>query len=778
MTSSSSASEEHGQDIEETSGSRSGEKSARSVHFVQFLKLLFTLTSRTTSFIIGCVVWTIVCLVLLSIDFTSSAELPDDPDPSRFEVEYGYPQLVTIAYTFQDQMNISFGPKNDLTDQIKSVWDGIITSLPDIKTRPIEQYADKDEMANLFRNVYTGSNIGFFFDAANTTNTDVTILSKFLGEDTQIGLLGAAFQAGSTKIVPSKQFPEIALSRQAYSTPGGGMTFGADALTGFYPQLALTSICYTFGGILFNLCKTKVLFLLRVSGMNPYMMALAIIVLLMVIMTPLSFLITIFVCFVAKSSKGSNFLIVFVTTFLYEVGQIFFTCLLFILFFPKAGFPLVVVVCILVPCVFLVLGTMRTFASISDAVFIALSILFPQESYMNTFWIFSQIRLNHGPISFDLMNVEFNGLSMSQLIGFQFINIIIYGGLCVISYLYCPRRFGRSPMKCGQCKSSPSDGSVANDSKSALVMDSLRKEYKVHGKKIAALDSVSCTIGDGETIIIMGSNGAGKSTLISLITGMITPDSGSIVAWDHRIFNDFSRFYENMGVVFQDNVLIDVLTVKDHFFLIGRIRMMSETEIQARMDLLLGSLHLQDCLSKRSSTLSGGQKRKLCIALALLPNPAFLIMDEPTAGVDVQARQMIWKTVAGFNATSMITTHSLEEAESICTRMFIMSKGKIAFHGTPTELRQQMKSGYILSINNENVDYEGLLGCIRKVVPEAEVDPDINTHIRLPDDMRMTDVLAELEKNKKRLHLTNYTVHVTNLEELLVQLVQTDECAM
>jgi ABC-type multidrug transport system ATPase subunit len=151
----------------------------------------------------------------------------------------------------------------------------------------------------------------------------------------------------------------------------------------------------------------------------------------------------------------------------------------------------------------------------------------------------------------------------------------------------------------------------------------------------------------------------------------------------------------------------------------------------------------------------------------------FIILDEPTSGVDVQSRQVIWKTLGlCTGSTSVVTAHSLEEAESVCSRLFVLRSGELLFQGSPAELRQRTKCGYMFTVTEGNVDRDAFLAFVKEVVPEAEWDADRDDRILLPDDLRVADVRERLEPQKESLGIVKYTVHVSNLEESLVKIVQ------
>ena len=236
-----------------------------------------------------------------------------------------------------------------------------------------------------------------------------------------------------------------------------------------------------------------------------------------------------------------------------------------------------------------------------------------------------------------------------------------------------------------------------------------------------------------------------------------------------------------MGVCFQENVLIGQLTIRENFHLFGSFRGIGKQQIEESISFFADTLQLEEMLDQRAENLSGGQKRKLCIALSLLGNPPLVVMDEPTAAVDVQARQLIWKTLSTLRETTcIITSHALEEAEACSSRLFIMSYGNLQFSGTSTELRKQFKCGYLLKIdkgNNENDDINQILELAQSFIPEAKLSDERHDAICIPVDDVIPEFLEEMEKQKDRLGIANYSFSVEQIEDMILKLIINEESA-
>ncbi|KAK8883206.1 hypothetical protein M9Y10_045857 [Tritrichomonas musculus] len=312
-------------------------------------------------------------------------------------------------------------------------------------------------------------------------------------------------------------------------------------------------------------------------------------------------------------------------------------------------------------------------------------------------------------------------------------------------------------------------------SKKAIKVDHITKVFK--GKKpITAVDDVSFEIDQNEVIIMIGPNGAGKTTLINTICGAILCDQGTISLFEMQPTDHFTEIHQYLGICFQDNVLVPLLNVREHFFLFGALRGIPLDVLNNSIQYFSDNLQLNECLYTRATDLSGGQKRKLCLSLALLGNPPIVIMDEPTAGVDVQARQLIWKTIAGLkNSTCLITSHALEEAETVSSRLFIVSKGQIPFSGTSTELRQQFKCGYCLRVEREDGKVGPVLDLVQKYIPEAKITEEREDSITMPVSKKVPEMLHELVNRKDELGVRSYSFAVEQLEDMLLSMVETAE---
>lgn len=224
-----------------------------------------------------------------------------------------------------------------------------------------------------------------------------------------------------------------------------------------------------------------------------------------------------------------------------------------------------------------------------------------------------------------------------------------------------------------------------------IEIDSVTKRFE----DTLAVDDLSMTVEKGELFGLLGPNGAGKSTLTKMISGMLNPTSGTIKVADHNIQKEPMKVKEMLGVVPQDIVLYDYLNAKENLSFYGRLYGLSGKKLKNRINELLNFTQLDEKAVKRHvSTYSGGMKRRVNIAAALLHEPQVILLDEPTAGLDPQNKHALWDIIQKLKEqgkTIVLTTHMMEEAEELCSKVAIMDHGKIIALGSPSQLVKQVK---------------------------------------------------------------------------------------
>jgi ABC-2 type transport system ATP-binding protein len=224
---------------------------------------------------------------------------------------------------------------------------------------------------------------------------------------------------------------------------------------------------------------------------------------------------------------------------------------------------------------------------------------------------------------------------------------------------------------------------------SAISIRDLVKEYAGHAgaPPKLALNGVSFDVPEGEVFGLLGPNGAGKSTLINIMAGLVMKTGGTIDIWGHDIDRDHRNAKRCIGIVPQEIVFDPFFTPYE--ILEHQAGLYGIAKTLRRSEELLAAVHLADKRNAYSRTLSGGMKRRLLIAKAMVHSPPILVLDEPTAGVDVELRRQLWELVSALNdqgVTVVLTTHYLEEAEQLCDRIAIINHGELIANQTTREL--------------------------------------------------------------------------------------------
>ncbi|EAC5220741.1 ABC transporter ATP-binding protein [Listeria monocytogenes] len=211
--------------------------------------------------------------------------------------------------------------------------------------------------------------------------------------------------------------------------------------------------------------------------------------------------------------------------------------------------------------------------------------------------------------------------------------------------------------------------------------------------KVEAVKGINLEVEKGSLFAFLGENGAGKSTTLSMICTESEPTSGEIFIADEKLtFKNRKSFRQKLGVVFQENVLDDLLTVRENLYNRASLYGKTKAEITERLALVSSIMGIEDILNRRFEKLSGGQKRRAEIARAIMHDPEILLLDEPTTGLDPKTRVSVWKIIdylrEELGMTVFLTTHYLEEAKD-ADQLAVIHKGKIIAQGTPANIRSR-----------------------------------------------------------------------------------------
>jgi len=234
-----------------------------------------------------------------------------------------------------------------------------------------------------------------------------------------------------------------------------------------------------------------------------------------------------------------------------------------------------------------------------------------------------------------------------------------------------------------------------------MIMINVDDLYKRFGH-LRAVDGISFEVAEGELFGFLGPNGAGKTTTLSMISGLLKPDQGRIHIGREDVWQHPGRAKRMLGLVPQDVALYPELTARQNLMFWGSLYRLPGPQLKANVDLWLERVGLADRTKEPVEKFSGGMKRRLNLAIGLVHNPRVVLLDEPTVGIDPQARNTILDLVRGIareGTTILFTTHHLEEAEALCDRIAIMDHGRILETGSVKELARVAGDGDVVTVH-------------------------------------------------------------------------------
>jgi len=262
----------------------------------------------------------------------------------------------------------------------------------------------------------------------------------------------------------------------------------------------------------------------------------------------------------------------------------------------------------------------------------------------------------------------------------------------------------------------------------AVVTRNLSKGYD---KWTLAVDSLNVWIRAGEIFGLLGPNGAGKTTTIRMLLGLTRPTSGQAFIHGEQISTGRQKIKARLGVCPQETVLWPELTVAEHLSFVGRMYDVPSRTVRVNAGRLMKDLGLEEKRNEQSRRLSGGLKRRLNLALALIHDPDVILLDEPSAGLDPQSRALLWDRVAELSRdgqkTIILTTHSMEEADRLSHRVGILDHGKMLVLDTPENLKKSIGEGDALDIEMDSAPSETLVASLKQCAGANQVTSYENT---------------------------------------------------
>ena len=318
---------------------------------------------------------------------------------------------------------------------------------------------------------------------------------------------------------------------------------------------------------------------------------------------------------------------------------------------------------------------------------------------------------------------------------------------------------------------------INSDLKNRNEYLSIKNITKIYGD-LKAVNNFTGELFKNEIYCLLGHNGAGKTTLIKMISGTEEPDNGDIFLDNISIITNKTYLYSNIGLCQQEDILFDYLTVEEHLKYMMELKGSKSDERQ--INIFINGIDLNLKKENLCKTLSGGEKRKLCIAIALIGNSKLVLLDEPTSGMDVISKRKLWNFLKEFKKDKIIilTTHSLDEAEYLGDRIGIMSNGEFICSGTSSFLKSKYPCGFNLNflVNPEIFDdkiRKELYNKLRKYEPKLEVKISSKGLFSVNIDSNnrnIKEIFNVIEENKKEYGIEDYTVSSTTLEDVFLKL--------
>jgi ABC-2 type transport system ATP-binding protein len=293
----------------------------------------------------------------------------------------------------------------------------------------------------------------------------------------------------------------------------------------------------------------------------------------------------------------------------------------------------------------------------------------------------------------------------------------------------------------------------------------LVREYK---KGPRAVDGIDLKVEPGEIYGFLGPNGAGKSTTVHVLTTLLPPTSGTALVGGYDVVQDGPRIRGLIGVALQEAALDPLLTARDHLRLQATLQSVPKTQRESRAEELLHRVGLVDDADRKVSGFSGGMKRRLDLALALVHTPRILFLDEPTTGLDPQSRTDIWNEVALMRreagVTVFLTTQYLEEADVLADRVGIIDAGRIVAEGTPAELKAEIGRPSVHAIPPTEEDRPKIAEFLARFGEPLASTRDVA--VRLREGLGLTDIVRAVDQNG--VDIADLELHAPTLDDVFL----------
>ncbi|KAJ8285694.1 hypothetical protein GJAV_G00029870 [Gymnothorax javanicus] len=397
------------------------------------------------------------------------------------------------------------------------------------------------------------------------------------------------------------------------------------------------------------------------------------------------------------------------------------------------------------------------------------------NEYINEYYAkIGQFDKVKSPFEWDIVTRGLVAMTIEGFVGF-FITI-----MCQYNFMRKPQRI---PVSSQPVEDDDTDvarerrrvlrGDADND---MLKMENLTKVYKSRKMgRILAVDRLCLGVRPGECFGLLGVNGAGKTTTFKMLTGDVSTTGGEAFIGGHSILRELLRVQQSIGYCPQFDALFEDLTAREHLELYTRLRGIPWKDEERVVQWALEKLELSKYADKPAGTYSGGNKRKLSTAIALIGYPSLIFLDEPTTGMDPKARRFLWNLILDIIKTGrsvVLTSHSMEECEALCTRLGIMVNGRFKCLGSIQHLKNRFGDGYMITVRTKTS------GSVKEVVrffnrnfPEAVLKERHHTKVQYQlksERISLAQVFSKMEQVVEVLGIEDYSVSQTTLDNVFV----------
>ncbi|TRY83021.1 hypothetical protein DNTS_007641 [Danionella cerebrum] len=309
-------------------------------------------------------------------------------------------------------------------------------------------------------------------------------------------------------------------------------------------------------------------------------------------------------------------------------------------------------------------------------------------------------------------------------------------------------------------------------------ISNVHKVYKDKDTKVEALRGLTFDIYEGQITALLGHSGAGKSTLMNILCGICPPTEGTATIYGSPVaeMTEGAEMKQLVGICPQFNIIFDVLTVEEHLRIFAAIKGILPSDIDGEVRKVLKDLDLEKIMDAQAKNLSGGQKRKLSVGIAILGDPKILLLDEPTAGMDPMSRHQVWSLLKSRKAgrVTVLSTHYMDEADILADRKAVISQGQLKCVGSSLYLKTKCGVGYHLRMSvTEGCEVDGISSLIKQHVPKAQLSRQQEAELTFTLPFASMDtfpgLFAELDC-RPDLGIINYGVSMTTLEDVFLRL--------